>query len=59
MQHTIMIAASCTLTLSQILHFHGKAMQLHKQSIDLHEQAYSFKEEGRIFILKMYGVTYN
>ena len=59
MQSNIIIAASYTLTPSQILHFHGKALQLHKQSIDLHQQGYSFKEDGHIFILKMYGVTYN
>ena len=36
MQNTIMIAASYTLTLSQILHVHGKAMQLQRQSVDLY-----------------------
>ena len=60
MQNTIIIAASYTLTLSQILHVHGKAMQLHRQSIDfLLNKGYSFKEEGHIFMLKIYGVTYN
>ena len=59
MQNNIIIAASYTLTLSQIIHVHGKAMQLHKQSIDLLKTGYSFKEEGHIFILKIYGVTYN
>ena len=36
MQNTIIIAAGYTLTLSQILHVHGKAMQLHRQSIDFY-----------------------
>ena len=36
MQNTIIIAASYTVTLSQILHVHGKAMQLHRQSIDFY-----------------------
>ena len=59
MQNTIIIAAGYTLTLSQIIHVHGKAMQLHKQSIDLHKKGYSFNKEGQIFMLKIYGVTYN
>ena len=46
MQNTIMIAASYTLTLSQILHVHGKAMQLHRQSIDLHKKANALKRKA-------------
>ena len=59
MQNNNIIEASYTLALSQIIHVHGKAKQLHKQSIDLHKKGYGFKEEGNIVILKMYGVTYN
>ena len=46
MQNTIMIAAGYTLTLSQILHVHGKAMLVHRQSIDLHKKAIALKRKA-------------
>ena len=46
MQSEIMIAASYTLTLSQILHVHGKAIQLHRQSIDSHKKAIALKRKA-------------